>query len=1429
MADGKKSYIIEINGIKESIDAVKALNEQLATLETRVNSLQNKVVNVTTNTTTNTTTNQDSSSRTSALKEEDSLLKQIEQTEQKIAEVRRDEYQELLNQKEILKESKKEASSRFAEDNLALKEYDNTMQGVKEHLADLKKAMQTKDMDSDEFKQMAQQANELNTKLKEAEQSYGQFGRNVGNYANGVAEGLQGVVIKVGDTERTFTSAKQAAKELGNELKTMAVNGKQGTQEYQELDKAVKTLESTMKDVSKSSVAMDKLLDTMQGIIAIASTAKGIGALFGFDGNEIEQSIQKLVALQNALKGIETISQQMKTGEGIGGWLSKGNAAIDAFTNKLFGLNKQVKATNTELIATGTAGKTASTGLGTASVAANTASKSFRLAEVSAKALGVALKAIGIGLAIAAITLLVEGISKLVSMQKEAKKYQEDLNKASEDGQKAYAKTVAELSIYQTKIDKFNGSKKQEKKLVEELNSKYGQSLGQYKTLAEWKKILAEKGKILAQVMAKEAEMQAILNMYTENYIRLQQAKQDESKTGIWASVKRIFTPITSSSQFIEAQGNEMLEKLKELQGEINNLNEAAGLFNYAPQIEKNSKKTEDALKKAQNNIIALQLELMKDGLNKTIAQLEVERIKRIEEAKKTEKLVAEQTELINKLYRRKEFEAMKAHYEKLLSIREQYNEDLKKLQEETLSEGIQNSIQKNENEFENAKEFLTIVNELSGDTRYFTNILTIDYSNANINEYIIETYKNAQKLKQTADELEKIYARFNKDAKLGNPFSNSIDFVYDFEKYADKMSEEERKYISGLIKTFNEARSSVKAYNEAETVNLKDQLETRLEARQLYYDNVLKATKSFYDKELEIQNTALSKQIEKERENENKRYEKMVGNNRKNTIIEDLLKGYKESLGTTELNGLNTKQIEQYFSKYKEELDKWLEEQDKAFEKGEISIEEYVKRTNGTLLQSYRNRDITFVQFMDNMVKQDEAHQNKMSVIETKSATESEKLEKEHLRNLQTANSQYYSNLEREISNFATAVNRLRDKVVKNNNWDIFNYKEAKKKLKELQSSISVALAGISQSKIDLFNSLASGDISFEDYDAAIERVNSLQSELKGAAGGVQSELDELFGKWWSGIDYYVQQVGAAAVSILSSISEIQSNQYDKMISEQEKYIEQYEELLDKQKDATQEYADAVKSIEDELSTARGDRRQQLIDNLNAEMAAQRASLAQEKKIEKEKEKAEERKKKLEHDQAVAKKKMDLAQAYINAAMAVSMAAVNKWPVPAIPMMALAAAVGAAQIAAVASQNIPSYGSGGVIQGKSHRQGGVKVLGGQAEVEGGEFITNKVTTANNVDVLEYINSKKRKLDINDFIDFYSSATTKKRILSVSPRTRFEDGGVIPTLRTDIDLSDRMLNAFEDYSNRPVVVSVVDINDRQAAVNNVKVLAGMDI
>lgn len=1442
MADNKKIYSIQINGIDQSIKQVDALSDALQFLDKKIKELESRSVSITSS------NSGGGGNRTAELNTEDKLLKQIQSTEQQIRDARREDYQSLLAQKDLLKDITDETKQRAAAENLSVGNYGNTINGLKQELSDIKTVMQATDLGSGKFNELNKRASELTNKLKKLDQSYGQFGRNAGNNPNNIGEGFSKLQIEVNGVTREFDNARQALKELTNERNTLKLMG----QDVGNLDEVVKTLKSDIKDMEMSSAAMDNLLDSMEGLVALGSTAEGFASLFGFDNGAIEETIQKLVALQNILQGIEVIKRQMKTGEGIGGMFAKGNAAIDSFTKKLFGVNTAAKTTNATLATTSTAGKSAATGLATASAAADTATKSFSLASVMATVLRVALSAIGIGLVIGAISLLIEGISALISKQSEAKKYQEDLNKATESGQKAYADAQGELIKYQVKLDKFNGSKKQENKLVDELNSKYGESLGTYKTLAEWKRVLKERGEALCTVMLNEAKAQALLNIYTEKYVELQKAKKVAAEGGdTWEWLpwnwggKSAKQKADENAKTIEDQLKEIETQITEIYTENEEFKQKYKLFDYAPQIEKNGNSNEKATKKAEENLIKLRLELMKDGLAKTLAQLNAERAARIKEARKTGSNVREQVELINALYDRKEIEARQAHYNNLLAIQRKYQENMKKVQEQYDRQKISNSRTMNQNKLDS-----TTGNPQTVMSNKLFKDLTIDYAKTDIHKSFNDYNKDVEvSSKLTKKEFSKMVDIFKNNISIIKVFENRFgDYMEIFEKDAEgfitsiALDGDTSKVIQDqfreLVEEYNLALGQIKDISDkypqvadaalnGEFAVLKDAFDTRYSSREAYYQKLLEASKEYYDKELVIQKTAIDKQIEADRDAEEKRHRDMVG--KSNPTLDNLLVGYNQSYDSGELSGMDTTKIEKYFSKYKETFDNWLKEQDQALKKGEMSIEEYTEKTSGTLLQSYKNQEITFVQFLDLMKQENDTHQNMMSAINKQAEAETEHSENEHLKKMQQINSEYYSNMRKELSDYISSISKQRDKAEVNNSWGIINYGKTKTALENLKYNAENAMKQIANQKNELVNKLSKGEISFGDFDTAMTELNALGTEVMETAESVKQDLKNLIGDFWDSINQWVQAVGQTMNTILSSLSEIQSNQYDKMIDQQEKYIDEYQKMLDKQKEITQEHASAVDSIEDELSTARGDRRQHLIDQLNAEMAAQRASLAQQKKIEKEKEKAEHKKADLEYAQAVARKRMQESQALINAAMAVSMAAVNNWPIPAIPMMSLAAAAGAAQYAAVKSQYIPkpSYGSGGVIQGKSHKEGGVPVLGGRAEVEGGEYITNKVTTAKNVDLLEYINSKKKRINLDDLIEFYGgSSLVKKNIQTV--RTKFADGGVVPTLRNDINLSDRLLTAFEDYSNRPTVVSVVDIIDRTQQVNDVRVMAGLN-
>ena len=150
-----------------------------------------------------------------------------------------------MAQKDVLKEIVNDQKTIAAQERLQADTYSNTMQGMKDKLADLKAVINTTDLgDSESIKNMTKEANELTTKLKEMEEAYGTFGRNVGNYES-AADGFTKFKVKVGDVTREFTSAREASRQLKQELLSLE-DGAEGAQELrvaiQQVDSAIKEL-----------------------------------------------------------------------------------------------------------------------------------------------------------------------------------------------------------------------------------------------------------------------------------------------------------------------------------------------------------------------------------------------------------------------------------------------------------------------------------------------------------------------------------------------------------------------------------------------------------------------------------------------------------------------------------------------------------------------------------------------------------------------------------------------------------------------------------------------------------------------------------------------------------------------------------------------------------------------------------------------------------------------------------------------------------------------------------------------------------------------------------------------------------------------------------------------------------------------------------
>ena len=1356
MANGKKTFYIEINGIQESVNAVESLNKQLDNLEARIEKLASKSIKVNVDANLNkVNASQDNSGE---IKQEVQAQRELNESTKETIRLRAEEFNNIKTGKDSMREFLKIAKELAAQKAIDLGQNDlSTMEGMKQQLKDIKTVMQTLNVESDKFKDYQQQANELNTKLKDIEAGYGQYGRNVGNYANSIAEGLSKIQIKVGETTREFDNAREASRTLNMELKNMALNGQQGTKEYNDLNEAVKQMNSTLKDVEVSSVAMDNLLDTMQGIVAVASTAKGLGSLFGLDEGAIEQTIQKLVALQNVLQGIEVIRKQMQTQEGIGLLLSKGNKAVDALVTSIFGLG--------------------------------TASKSATLAV---KALSTALKGIGIGLVVAAVSTLITKISDWISKQEEAKKKAEELRQEENKLNASLQVQRVQLQNTLSTLESFNGSKKEEERIVKDLNSKYGQALGTYKTIAQWKDALKEKTDAYIESLKLEAEMQALLKQLEDAYIKQREAQNYD--VGFWEG---LFEGAGAVRTRVKAQADQVVKELEgavaDMAKKIEENNKKHQINLYSPQstnetkkkIKDDSKKIEDAVRQAENNINDLKLKVMREGLRKELAQLDENNRREIEKIRKNGQKVEEQLLLQEKYYQ-----------EQRKKILQEYSKETLGIADENTTRDIQTQIDKINNSLD---ELGRKMNVTFNEPRSSLDDLTRKLKEAGmtIDDYFF--VDKAEPMRSTSfneGKFDEYMQQLAKDDKIqkyliekwgDGVVAYSTDVIEEaYDKIYSKVIELRREY-GGLVEVFdfdeNENPQKIRA-------TLQTSLEVRTEITRGVYRQMLKQEQDFYRERERLQKEALDREqkaLIDSTEKEISETQSMLETLTQSVDISSMTSGAitsESSLG----------EIDAYFSKIRDEnRDTYTD-----MEKEAIS---YVNRLNALYDQ------------LESISRQYSERRKKIETETLKDIAASEnKLFDQRVRDYD----EYIQKMQKDMSNLPTT-----------NKWGFTDLKGLKSAIGEITDATSLMRQYV-QNDIDLVNDdFRNGLITEEDKNRILANLSGVFGVIDEITKEADEKLKEGKKRRKQEINEIIQILGQAAVQVIQSIGEINQAAFEKQLEEIEKQTEALEKQLDKQKELTEKYKDDVDSIEDELATARGARRQHLIDQLNAQMEAQRESLAQEKKIEKEKEKLEKKKEKLEYDNKVRQWKQNMLTAAMNAALAISAAAVNAYPIPAIPMIAAATAIGAAQIAAVAANKPRKFADGGLLNGRSHSQGGIPVGNTGIEVEGKEYIINKHTTMQNVDALNFINSKRRKLTLDDFIDFYSKNSNVSRNVT-SMRAKFADGGELPTLRTDISLNSRLVDTMEKYSERPTVVQVVDIINKTDEVKRVQALAGLE-
>lgn len=263
--------------------------------------------------------------------------------------------------------------------------------------------------------------------------------------------------------------------------------------------------------------------------------------------------------------------------------------------------------------------------------------------------------------------------------------------------------------------------------------------------------------------------------------------------------------------------------------------------------------------------------------------------------------------------------------------------------------------------------------------------------------------------------------------------------------------------------------------------------------------------------------------------------------------------------------------------------------------------------------------------------------------------------------------------------------------------------------------------------------------------------------------------------------------------------------------IEEAQEALDKATEMHEKSVDAVAASNDRIADIKNQMTNANASQLEKLKEQQADEMVLLAQKEAEEKRLAREKEKREKELEKKQKQQRKLELKMQMIESIVNTAVSVTKALTWGWPLGTI-FAAIIGAMGAMQTAIIAKQ-ISKLADGGLLQGRSHAQGGIAVGNTGIEVEGGEYVVNKRSTAKYLPLLQAINEEGAR---------------KKTV--ANQLGKYANGGQLNYQRISsnldsVDTNKVIQNSIEQIDMHPQV-SVVDINRGQKNLTQVRQMAG---
>ena len=340
----KKVFQIVINGLTESIDAVKSLNNELDSLGDKIKALDKSTIkvkvegnkeNASTKTKVSGNTAVDAAEKQRIKNEQDILKYQQLTTEEG--------KKQLIQAQEIQKQLKeqKQLAKDIAEGAKDIDgNYTNTLAGLRAKIRDLKNENKTGLLDADTTAENREQINALSEMLKRIEGEMGQFQSNVGDYENAIKRALSGMfdpiktegqsaIGSINDlTERlkkarsamegaapdskAFKDAKKEVDELKGKLDELVNGAKEGGAAMEDalgikFSTTIEGVKYTFDDVNQAvGILEDKLYSMAQAGDKSSKTFKAIQ-------QEIVRLRKNVISVDASIDGMVTSSKGLRT------------------------------------------------------------------------------------------------------------------------------------------------------------------------------------------------------------------------------------------------------------------------------------------------------------------------------------------------------------------------------------------------------------------------------------------------------------------------------------------------------------------------------------------------------------------------------------------------------------------------------------------------------------------------------------------------------------------------------------------------------------------------------------------------------------------------------------------------------------------------------------------------------------------------------------------------------------------------------------------------------------------------------------------------------------------------------------------------------------------------------------------------------------